>query len=174
MAQWVKVPLATIVTADCNKKARNNGQCLSEAEKRKTKLQTHSVINSAPCERSFHERAAAGGHIEDRLNGPVIQKSLPKCNWLWLVPKNGTSSPWRSFHSAGGGAGLWTVDWNRMFFFPSRLKRISETDRELTPEYVPWNVDSSPQAVKCSFLLALILARWTGHLTAMVSTLNTA
>ena len=69
------------------KKVRNNGQCLSEAEKRKTKLQTHSVINSAPCERSFHERAAAGGHIEDRLNGPVIQKSLPKCNWLWLVPK---------------------------------------------------------------------------------------
>ena len=53
-------------------------------------------------------------------------------------------------------------------------KRISETDRELTPEYVPWSVDSSPQAVKCSFLLALILARWTGHLTAMVSTLNTA
>ena len=87
MAQWVKVPLVTIVTADCNKKVRNNGQCLSEAEKRKTKLQTHSVINSAPCERSFHERAAGGGHIEDRLNGPVIQKSLPKCNWLWLVPK---------------------------------------------------------------------------------------
>ena len=45
------------------------------------------MINSAPCERRFHESAAARGNIEDRLNGPVIQQSLPKCNWLWLVPK---------------------------------------------------------------------------------------
>ena len=81
--------------------------------------------------------------------------------------KSGICSPWRSFHSAGGGSGLWTVDWHRMFFFSSMLKGgISETDRKVRPEYVPWYVDSSPEAVKCSFLLALILPRLTGHLTA--------
>ena len=174
MAQWVKVPLVTIVTADCNKKVRNNGQCLSEAEKRKTKLQTHSVINSAPCERSFHERAAAGGHIEDRLNGPVIQKSLDECNWLWLVPKK-----WHILAMALlplCRRGRWTLDcWLKQNVLLPFEAQKNFRNRPGTHARVCALERGFFAAGSEVFLFArVILARWTGHLTAMVSTLNTA